>query len=209
MPRPSTADERRRDLLPSIAEAFARTGYARATTAELAARCAVPENTLFRLWGGKKGMYLAALDHLYERTVDTWTRHLARAGGGASAAERLLDHEGTHYGEHGLYRIVFTGLSELDDPDIRGALRTMYRRFHAFVAEQIAAHRSGPARDTELRRIAQLAWTVIGMATVAGIGRELGLVSRAQQRELFSGTGHALLDLQPDVRTTTKKANRS
>jgi AcrR family transcriptional regulator len=209
MPRPSTADQRRRDLLPTIAEVFARTGYARATTAELAQRCAVPENTLFRLWGGKKGMYLAALDHLYERTIGTWSRHLARAGGAPSAAELLLDHEGRHYGEHGLYRIVFTGLSEIDDPDIRGALRTMYRRFHAFVAERITAHRGRTARGAEGRRVAQLAWTVIGMATVAGIGRELGLVSRAQQRELFSGTGRALLDLHPDLETTTKRGNRS
>ncbi len=194
MPRPSTQDRRREQLVPRLAAAFARTGYARATTAALAAACGVPENTLFRLWGGKKGMYLAALDHLYERTVAVWARHLEGGGAGGasdSPAERLLDHEGSHYGEHGLYRIVFTGLSELDDPDIRAALRAMYRRFHAFVAERVASHRG----DADLVRAAQLAWTVIGMATVAGIGRELRLVTRRQQQELFSDVGRALLRL--------------
>lgn len=195
MPRPSTADERRRLLLPTIAQAFARTGYNRATTAELAGACGVPENTLFRLWGGKKGMYLAALDHLYERTVDGWARHLAAPAadpGAASAASRLLAFEGEHYGEHGLYRIIFTGLDEIDDPDIRKALRSMYRRFHAFLAERIAEHRG---EEPAGARTELLAWAVIGMATVAGIGRELRLVTRQQQRELFGEVGRALLDL--------------
>ena len=114
MPRPSTADARRDELLPLLARAFARVGYRRATTAELARRCAVPENTLFRLWRGKKRMYLAALDHLYDRTVAVWRAQLAGERPG-TAAEQLLDYEGEHYGEHGLYRIVFTGLSETDD----------------------------------------------------------------------------------------------
>ena len=200
MPRPSTAVQRRQQLLPVLAKAFARTGYRRATTAELAEACDVPENTLFRLWGGKKGMYLAALDYLYDRTVETWQASLAagEAGSGRQrraprgTAERLLEHEGEHYGEHGLYRIIFTGLAEVDDTDIRRALRTMYGRFHAFVAECIAEHRDSEADDDV---VAQLAWTVIGMATVAGIGRELRLVTKQQQRHLFEHVGKAVLDI--------------
>ena len=52
MPRPSKADERRRELLPLVAEAFSELGYRRATTAELAARCGVQENILYRLMAG-------------------------------------------------------------------------------------------------------------------------------------------------------------
>ncbi|MCA8963815.1 MAG: hypothetical protein KDC48_02965, partial [Planctomycetes bacterium] len=152
------------------------------------------ENTLFRLWGDKKHMYLAALDHLYERTVEVWGRRLQDLPAAGSAAERLLDYESEHYGEHGLYRIIFTGLSEIDDPDIRKALRGMYRRFHEFVAAQIGAHRASrgapAAPDADL-----LAWAVMGMATIAGIGRELRLVSAAQQRDLFTHVGRAVLEL--------------
>lgn len=191
MARPSTADRRRQELLPTVATTFARIGYGRATTAELAVRCGVPENTLFRLWGDKKGMFLAALDHLYERTVAVWRTRLEHGGDGSSAA-RLLAHEGEHYGEHGLYRIVFAGLAEIDDAEIRRALRRMYRRFHEFVRDCIAAHR-GTDADADAD---QLAWTVIGMATVAGVGRSLRLVSRAQQRDLFDRVGGGLLDLE-------------
>ncbi|HEB51729.1 MAG TPA: TetR/AcrR family transcriptional regulator [bacterium] len=187
MPRPSTADQRRAELLPIVAKTFARTGYGRATTAGLARSCGVAENTLFRLWGGKKAMYLASLDYLYESTVATWRRCLT-AGRSGSRAEILLAHEGKHYGEHGMYRIVFTGLAEIDDGDIRQALRTMYRRFHGFLRDCIVEHRGA---DDETA--SQLAWTVIGMATVAGIGRALRLITKQQQRELFADVGSTLL----------------
>lgn len=191
MARPNTSDTRRDHLLPEVARYFARTGYSRAKTADLASHCGVPENTLFRLWGGKKAMYLAALGYIYERTVAVWQAHLASAGGERTAAELLLEHEGRHYGEHGLYRVIFTGLSEIDDPDIRKALRQMYRRFSVFVQAQIAAHR-GSDSGADL-----LAWALMGMATIAGIGRELRLVSPEQQRALFATVGRALLDLAP------------
>ncbi len=206
MPRPSTAERRRHELLPLVASAFAQTGYARATTADLARRCEVPENTLFRLWGDKKHMYLAALTYLYDRTVEVWHRRLADLPSGPSAAEQLLDYEGEHYGEHGLYRIIFTGLSELDDPDIRKALRGMYRRFHEFVAAQIAAHRAdrgAAAPDANL-----LAWSVIGMATIAGIGRELRLVSKEQQRDLFTEVGRAVLELGAPAPSVTNNQTK-
>ena len=192
MARPSTAHKRRQEFLPVLARAFSETGYRRTTTAELARRCEVPENTLYRLWPDKKQMYLASIDYLYARTVEAWTARLKEGGTRKSAAERLLDHEGTHYGEHGFYRIIFAGLSEIDDPDIRQALRRMYRRFHKFITEQIAEHR----KQAQLRGgnvVELLAWAVVGMGTVSGIGRELGLISRKQQQELFSGVGKSLL----------------
>ena len=46
MPRPNQTLEKRRELLPVIARAFAELGYRRATTAELARRCGVRENIL-------------------------------------------------------------------------------------------------------------------------------------------------------------------
>jgi AcrR family transcriptional regulator len=192
MARPSTAAARREELLPTLARTFAETGYRRATTAELALRCGVPENTLYRLWQDKKRMFLESIDHLYATTVAVWETRLAKQGSRRSSAVELLDYEGTHYGEHGFYRIIFAGLSEIDDPDIRKALRQMYRQFHRFIAGHIADHR----KSTCLRGgniVELLAWAVLGMGTVSGIGRELGLISRKQQQDLFSDVGKALL----------------
>lgn len=190
MSRPSQLDEKRRELIPAVAGAFAEFGYRRTTTATLAERCGVRENILYRLWPDKKAMFIAALRYVYDLSADIWTRVL-RDCDARGAAEALLDYESTHHGEFGLYRIVFAGLSETDDPEIRAALSDMYRRYQRFLGRHIAAHRGGQshAKDSELA-----AWAVLGLGTVIDIGRELGLLGAAQRRKLLQQVGRVLLE---------------
>ena len=190
MPRPDRSDERRRELVPVLARTFAELGYRRTTTAELGKRCGVRENVLYRLWPDKRAMFVAALDHVYERSEAIWKRLLAQTGGEQSAAERILAHEATHHGERGLYRIVFAGLSETDDPELAEALRRLFGRFQRFVEGQVRAHR-GRGRD-ELPA-PETAWAIVGLGTVANIGRELGLLSAAARARVVGGIGRALL----------------
>ena len=143
MPRPSRTNEKRKELLPIVAHAFAELGYRRATTAELAQRCAVRENILYRLWPDKKAMFIASIDYVYEQAANTWAEVLGETDDTAVAAVRLLKHEAEHHGESGLHGIIFAGLSETDEPEIREALRKMYGRFHRFIRKQISAHRGG------------------------------------------------------------------
>src|SRR5688500_18711573 len=126
MPRPDRSFERRRELVPVLARAFAELGYRRATTAELAARCGVHEKALYRLWPDKRAMFLAALDQVFSESEAVWERLANERDRGQSAAARLLAHEAEHQGEHRLYRIVFAGLSETDDPLVRDALGALY-----------------------------------------------------------------------------------
>ena len=193
MPRPNQTDQRRRELLPVIARAFAELGYRRATTAELAQRCGVRENILYRLWPDKKAMFIAAIEHVYQGSADTWAKLISEDGSGESPAERVLVHEARHYGESGLYRLVYAGMNETDDPDIRGALRRMYGRYHRFIRRQIAAHRgngTSPSRlDVELS-----AWAIVGLGSVSNVGRELGLITPGRRRRLFEKVGGFLLE---------------
>ncbi len=191
MPRPSQLAEQRKSLLPVVARAFVELGYRRATTAELAKRCGVRQNILYRLWPDKKGMFVAAIDYVYEFSLEAWKGLLSGNGAQTTPAERLLAYESGHHGEFGHYRIVFAGLNETDDPDIRAALRRMYGRFQRLFSQQIAAHRgpkSGRAPDAELA-----AWAVIGLGTVANIGRELGLLSDRRRARLIDEVGRLLL----------------
>src|SRR5262245_7367758 len=116
MGRPNTLEQKREDFLPVLAAAFAELGYRRLTSAELAARCGVGENILYRIWPDKLAMFLAALEWVYLDSERTWERMLegerGPARGEESAFLRLLAYEAAHHGEHGLYRIVFAGLSE-------------------------------------------------------------------------------------------------
>lgn len=194
MPRPDRSLERRSELRPALAQAFAELGYRRATTAELARRCGTQETVLYRLWPDKKAMFLAAIEHVLEHSERVWEALLAGSTDRRRAAARLLEHEAEHHGERQLHRIVFAGLSETDDPDVRAALRRMYRGFHRFIKERWAEH--VPAQRTAARVDGELvAWALIGLGTIASIGREVGAVDRGARRELFTVLGARLLDL--------------
>jgi AcrR family transcriptional regulator len=171
-----------------MARAFAELGYRRATTVELAARCNTQEVVLYRLWPDKKAMFIAALGHVYDASTMVWEELLAAADG-RSAAERLLAYEATHHGEFGLYRLVFAGLSEVDDPDVRQALSRMYQRYHEFVVRRLLEHRA----DSKAGAPELSAWALIGMGTISSIGRELGLLPPTQRRRLWEAIGPLLL----------------
>lgn len=192
MARPNQTAERRKELLPVVARTFAELGYRRTTTAELARRCRVQQTILYRLWPDKRAMFIAAIEYVYELSAATWQRLLRTQDDGWTPAERLLAYESEHQGEFGYYRIVFAGLSETDDAEIRAALARMYRRFQRFIGRQIAAHRGGVGGA--LPSPATAAWAVVGVGTVANILRELELVSAARREELIAAVGRFLLD---------------
>ncbi len=192
MARPNKSAQRHAELLPIVAGTFAELGYRRTTTAVLAERCGVRENVLYRLWADKKAMFLDAVEHVYRVSEETWDALLASGKGKGTTAERLLEYESRHIGEHGLYRIIFSGLGETDDEDIRAALRRMYTDFQHFVQRRIDEHRAdseGGTLDPALS-----AWAILGLGTVANIGRELGLLSDGRRRRLLGEAGRKILD---------------
>ena len=197
MPRPSLTEEKRRDFLPIVARTFAELGYRRTTTAELARRCEVRENILYRIWPDKKAMFLAVIDHVYDLSEGIWKGLLQTRKTGDSTAERLLAYESTHHGDFGHYRIVFAGLTEIDDPEIRKALAEMYRRFHRFIEDQVTSHRKAGSMG-DLPDAAMTAWAVIGLGTVANITREMGLMTGPRRRRLIGEIGKMLLGVPGD-----------
>ncbi|MBN2446139.1 MAG: TetR/AcrR family transcriptional regulator [Phycisphaerae bacterium] len=193
MARPSLTTEKRRELLPIVAKTFAELGFRRTTTAELARRCGVRENILYRLWPDKKAMFIAALDHVYDTSAEVWQGLVQQPTDGRTAAEHVLDHESKHYGSLGHYRIVFAGLSETDDPEVRTALADMYRRYHRFVERRLTEHREESGRPAKTTA-ALAAWAILGLGTMASIGRELGLMNDAVRARLMKEIGQLLLD---------------
>lgn len=198
MARPNRSHEKRAELMPVVAQAFSELGYRKATTAELAARCGVQENILYRLWADKKAMFTASIEYLFDGTMQVWQQLIDEAAGdpdGPSAAERILAYDAEHRGEKGFYRITFAALSETDDPDVTAALRSMYSRFTQFIEQQIVEHRHGNESD-ELPEDWAATWAILGLATAADIGRETGLLSSAKRRALIEQAGRWLLEGQ-------------
>lgn len=193
MPRPDRSPERRRELAPVLARAFAELGYRRATTAELADRCGVHEKALYRLWSDKRAMFLAALDQVFAESEAVWERIASERGRGGTTAERLLAHEAEHHGEHRLYRIVFAGLSETDDPAVREALGALYGRFQRLIQSQVERHR-GAGKHASGLEPALAAWAIVGLGTVANIGRELEILKPRDRARLLGEAGARMLD---------------
>ena len=197
MPRPSKADERRRELLPLIAEAFSELGYRRATTAEIAQRCDVQENTLYRLWADKKAMFIAAIDFLFVRRMSKWQSQLdASDMTGPARAKRLIEQTGAELGEQGLYRIIFAALSETDDADVKEALRHLYKSYLRRVKSEVCTFRDGKEAAGGLDDDA-VAWALIGMVAFMNIVIDLDLVSARKRRELFTAISNQLLGDAP------------
>jgi len=212
MGRPNQSQARRAQLTPILAAAFAELGYRRATTAALAKRCGVAENQLYRLWPGKKAMFLAAIDYVFESTVADWTGMLEKHPD--DPAPHILAHDAKHRGQAHLHRITFAGLSESDDPEIREALARMYRRFHRFITEQLRHHRAtalAPGNESKSNNdsgnvnaddaadhtrpdIALSAWAIVGLGTLTNIALELDLLGPDRRRALMTHVGMFLLE---------------
>jgi AcrR family transcriptional regulator len=194
MARPNQTEQKRKQLLPIIAQVFAELGYRRATTAKLAQRCKVQQNILYRIWPDKKAMFVAAIDYVYQQSAETWHRILSEGDGEMDPAERLLAYEAKHYGESGLHPIIFAGLSETNEPEIRQALERMYGRFQRFIRQRIAEHRGHAAEVSPDAALS--AWAIVGLGNVANISRELGLLTDRGRKRLFAHVGRLLLEGQ-------------
>jgi AcrR family transcriptional regulator len=179
-----------------VANTFAALGYRRTTTAVLAKRCKVRENILYRLWTDKKAMFVASIEFVYAQSAEAWQRLLADGSDRRPPAERLLEYESEHHGESGLQHLVFAGLNETNDPAIRLALRTMYRRFRRFIGEQISAYRAD-GRGKREPDVEVSTWAVIGLGTMASIARELDLLKSSGRKRLMRDVGRMLVEGRP------------
>ncbi len=200
MPRTDRSNERRAELLPIVAGTFAELGYRRTTTAVLARRCGVQETILYRLWPDKKAMFLAAIRHVFDTSLAIWDR-TASGSDDASPAEQVLAYEAEHHGELGLYRILFAGLNEFDDPEIREALQDTYRRFHRWIEERIVEHRGrAPSAGRHPVGADDAAWAAVALGTIINIGRDLDLLTSKDRARLLDRVGRLLLDPIPSTK---------
>ena len=192
MARPRQTEEQSKKLLPIVCEVFSELGYRRTTTAELAHRCDVRENILYRLWPDKKAMFLAAIDDIFRSRAEKWNEILADRPAPEQAVERIIEYESQHQGEFGFYRIVFTALTETDDDDIRVALIGMYKSFHQLVCRQVTAARGSGDVESGLPT-EMAAWGLLGLATISNIIRELKLLSPRQRERMFAAVAKCLV----------------
>ena len=105
---------------------------------------------------------------------------------------KLLEYESEHFAELNHYLIIFSGLSEADDPSIREVLQQMYFRIHSFLVEQITKYRVSNGLGSRVDS-QSLAWAFMGIGTMLTITKHLGIMPDSQRGAVLKGAGGLLL----------------
>ncbi len=132
------AAQRKEQLLDRASELFARHGYARATTAELAKAAGVTEPILYRHFDSKRELFVALIERAGRRTIANWEQHLAGAADPAERLKRLLGDNPmvTSEGRHD-YLVLLQAITEVDDGAIHAAITTTFRNLHQFLQKEL------------------------------------------------------------------------
>jgi AcrR family transcriptional regulator len=179
------ASKRREQLLDVAAELFAKFGYARATTAQLAKAAGVTEPIIYRHFDSKRDLFVALIERTGRETIGFWEKHLADANEAPERLRRLLG-DNPMVTERGrfAYRVILQAISETEDPVIHDALRNHIKSLHAFLTEELEAaqkeHKVTGRFSAEL-----IAWLLIHIGLGYGV---LDAMAIPGQGEDASGT---------------------
>ena len=120
-----TAEERREHVLVAAIAEFARTGYHGTPTEAIARRAGISQPYLFRLYGTKKELFLAAAERCLRDTYETF---LSAAAG--KQGEDALHAMGAAYvallGDRSRLLGQMQAYAACDDPEVCSAVRRGY-----------------------------------------------------------------------------------
>ena len=171
------AAERRRDLIETAIRVFTEGSYRGTTTAEIARAAGISEPILYRHFASKRALYLAALEHVWEKTRAGWERKLDEAPDACAAIEAIgKGHVSVRSPRLQLAELWVQALSEAsEDPELKRHLRSHMREVHDFVAGLIRRGQEQGAivaeRDADAEAWIMLAGGILGM-----VGRRVGLL---------------------------------
>jgi AcrR family transcriptional regulator len=163
----STAEARRATVLSRAITVFARNGYHATPVADVAGAADISTAYVFRLFDGKLGLFVAALDHCYTRVLWALTDGADSAAGDASP-EEILDAMGGAYAaliaDRDLLMLQVHALSAADVPEIGEAVRRGHERVVTFAQERSGA---APAQVQRFIAYGQLCHLIVA----ADLGR--------------------------------------
>lgn len=171
------AAERRLALVEAAVRVFTQGSYRGATTAEIAREAGVSEPILYRHFASKRELYIACLDHVWEKAKGIWELKIL----GASDVVKGLDDVGRgHFSvrdcKFQLAELWVQALSEAgQDEELRKHLRRHMRAVHDFLADVIRRGQAegslAAGRDADAEAWNFLAGGIFGM-----VGRRIGLL---------------------------------
>ncbi len=180
------AAERRRALVETALRLFTEGSYRGTTTAEIARAAGVSEPILYRHFASKRELYLAVLDHVWERARSAWERALSAHADDACAAVEAMGrkHASVRDAKLQLAELWVQALSEAaEDPELRRHLRQHMREVHAFTASIIRRGQEqgsfSPERDADAE-----AWMFLAAGILGMVGRRIGVLGDEELRRI-------------------------
>ncbi len=155
-----TGADRRKQILGIASEEFARTGFY-GTSVEVIARAADISNPyVFRLFGTKRGLFIAVVEAMFDEIVENFNRAAAELGG-TDALIAMGEMYRTLVREDRTFLLIqLHGFAACDDPEIRAAVQTGFgRMWHAVQS------RSG-ADDVTVKQFLSLGMMLNDMAAM-------------------------------------------
>lgn len=173
MGRPRTFDEQR--AVDAAAELFARHGYEGTSVDDLVTAVGVHRGSLYKVFGSKRGLYLAAL----RRHLDRHVLPLADEVAGSSDPRRALATASAAYDGGPAAGLLLLAQAEMAhrDPEVAALTAKAFDALEKAIAGVLAAS-DGPAAEAGPDLATALAATVLGLrlrsraASTAGAGPE-------------------------------------
>jgi AcrR family transcriptional regulator len=158
-----TAEERREEILGAAISEFSARGLRGGSVEELAARVGVSQPYVYRLFGTKKELFLAATGRVCDRIQEAF-RQAAEAN-----PENVLHAMGRSYDASLLRRedmlMLLQGFAAADDPEVREAVGERYAGLWRFVQD------TSGASDEEV-------WHFFASGMLLTIDAAIGLTAR-------------------------------
>ncbi len=122
-----TAAERRPQIMRAAVRALARSNYRTTSIAEIAAEAGITEPAVYRYFNTKKELFIAILEDVGARVLDLWEEILRKADSPLEALTKIsADYYDRAMTKRGELKVLFQALAEVDDQDIRTALRSQF-----------------------------------------------------------------------------------
>jgi AcrR family transcriptional regulator len=131
-----TAEERRVSVLSAAVSEFARGGLEGTSTEAIATAAGISQPYLFRLFGTKKDLFLAAVKETFARTVAAF-ENAAGERSGDEAIAAMADAYNNLLAEPSYLLMQMQAYASCGDPDIRAVTRRGFRDLW-YTAERLA-----------------------------------------------------------------------
>jgi AcrR family transcriptional regulator len=131
-----TAEERKPQIMRSAIKALARSNYRTTSIAEIAHEAGITEPAVYRYFPTKKALFIAIIRDVGRRILEIWEGLRDDATGPLVALGKIaLDYYERAMTRRGDLKVLFQALSEVDDDEIREALRDQFSSYVTLLSE--------------------------------------------------------------------------